>query len=208
MVQIAKLRWLGLSAGLALLVALAVSAGVAAQRCAVQPPSTEVLRPTPNVLVAVKALERLETVAFHMERVLDLTDKQSRLFGMIESEDAVLLVAVANVTAGVDLAKLGPEAITVDPGTRSVHVRLPAAEIFSTALDNEQTYVHTRRTGLLAQRREDLETRARQEAERTLQDAARKAGILAAASKNAQRAVEALLRSLEFQQIEVVAPSN
>jgi hypothetical protein len=43
------------------------------------------VRPTPNVLVAVKDLARLESASFHMERVIDLTDKQSRLFGLIET---------------------------------------------------------------------------------------------------------------------------
>ena len=32
---------------------------------------------------------------FHMERVIDLTEKQSRFFGLVESEDAILLVAVS-----------------------------------------------------------------------------------------------------------------
>jgi hypothetical protein len=59
-----------------------------------------------------------------------------------------------------------------------------------------------------AQRKEDLESRARAEAERALLDAARQAGILRIASRNAQRAVEALLRSLGFEQIEVVTNSR
>jgi hypothetical protein len=164
----------------------------------------DLIRPTPNVLVAVQALARLETVSFHMERVMDLSDKQSRMFGLIESEDALLLVAVANVTAGVDLTKMRMDAVEVDHALRKVRIVLPKAEVFSTTLDNEHTYVHTRRTGLMAQRKEDLEARARVEAERALLEAARSAGILQAASKNAQRSVESLLRSLEFQQIEVI----
>jgi hypothetical protein len=165
--------------------------------------SVTVLRGTSNVLVAVRALARLESVSYHMERIIDLSDKQSRLFGLVESEDALLLVAVANVTAGVDLQKLGPDDIEVDPATSSVRIRLPSPEILSSALDNQATYVHTRKTGLLARRSEDLESRARAEAERALIDAARQTGILEAASRNAQRAVEALLRSLGFERIVV-----
>ncbi len=198
------------------LVALALTAGAAsmltwglARRIAFQVPTaassvTEV-RPTASVLLAVQALARLESVSFHMERVLDLSDKQSRLFGLIESEDALLLVAVANVTAGIDLGKLSQTDVVVDAAKRRVFVRLPQAEIFMTALDNEHTYVHSRRTGLMAQRKEDLESKARTEAERTLLEAARQAGILPAASNNARRAVEALLRSLGFEWVEVVA---
>lgn len=166
--------------------------------------STIEVRTAPSVLVAVRALARLESVSYHMERVLDLSDKQARLFGLIESEDALLLVAVANVTAGVDLGKLGADDVVVDAGRRHVVVRLPAAEVFSAALDNEHSYVHSRRTGIMAQRKEDLESRARAVAEKTLLDAALQAGILVDASNNAQRAVEAMLRSLGFEQIEVV----
>ena len=102
--------------------------------------------------------------------------------GLIESEDALLLVAVANVTAGVDLQKLTADDIDVDKVSGRVRIQLPAPEILSAALDNEHTYVHTRRTGLLAQRKEDLETRARVEAERALIEAARQTWILEVAA--------------------------
>jgi hypothetical protein len=165
--------------------------------------SVTIVQPTPNVLVAVKDLARLESASFHMERVIDLTDKQSMLFGLVQSEDAILLVAVANVSAGVDLQKLSANDITVDTAKKSVKLRLPAPEVFHAELDNDKTYVHTRHTGALATRKENLETRARQEAERSLTDAALQAGILARASENAKRAVEALVRGLGYQQVEV-----
>lgn len=196
---ITRFKWVSL--GVAMLLAFGV--GWALRSHAESPTSSVVVRPMPNVLTAVRALARLESVSYHMERIIDLSDKQSRLFGLIESEDALLLVAAANVTAGVDLDKLEPTAIHVDQGTRQVRVQLPAPEIFSIALDNEHTYVHTRRTGLMAQRKEDLESRARTEAERALLEAARQAGILSSAAKNAQRAVESLLHSLDFTQVEV-----
>src|SRR5690348_6161169 len=48
---------------------------------------------TPAVVGAVRSLARLESVSFHMERVIDVRDRQAHLFGLFESEDAVLLVA-------------------------------------------------------------------------------------------------------------------
>lgn len=196
---------LGLVLGVGVVVAVAST--IASRFTYALPPvssSVTVMRSSPDVLVAVRALARLESVSYHMERIIDLSDKQSRLFGLIESEDALLLVAVANVTAGVDLQKLTAGDLEVDKAARKVRIKLPPSEILSAALDNEHTYVHTRRTGLLAQRKEDLETRARVEAERALIEAARQTGILTVASRNAQRTVEALLRSLGFMQIEVV----
>ena len=116
---------------------------------------------------------------------------------------AILLVAVADVTAGVDLAKLAEGDVQVDTKLRRARIVLPAAEIFHAALDNERTYVHTRRTGLLARRQEALEARARSEAERALLDAAREAGILPRAEESARRAVERLVRSLGYDSVEV-----
>ena len=165
--------------------------------------SVVVVRPTPNVLIAVRDLARLESASFHMERVIDLTDKQSQLFGLLQTEDAILLVAVANVSAGVDLQKLTARDVTADPEKKSVKITLPAPELFHAELDNSKTYVHTRHTGALATRQENLETRARQEAERSLVDAALQAGLLNRASDNAKHAVEGLARGLGYEQLDV-----
>ncbi|HEX6273509.1 MAG TPA: DUF4230 domain-containing protein [Polyangiaceae bacterium] len=162
-----------------------------------------VVRPTPGVLAKIQDMKRLESVSFHMERVIDLSEKQSQIFGLVQTEDAILLVAAADVRAGVDLAKLGPDDVKVNLDARSATIALPPAEILGAALDSDKTYVHTRKTGVLAQRRENLETRARQEAERTLVEAAREAGILARAEENATRVVGELVRSLGYAEVSV-----
>jgi hypothetical protein len=135
-----------------------------------------VVRPTPDVLLAVRDLARLESASFHMERVIDLSDKQSKLWGIITTEDAILLVAVAEISAGIDLQKLTAADVVVDPARRTARIDLPAPEVLHAALDNEKTYVHSRSTGTLADRRENLESRARKEAERTLIESARQLG--------------------------------
>ncbi len=163
--------------------------------------SITVVRPTPDVLVAVKDLARLESASFHIERVIDLTDRQSRLFGLVQTEDAILLVAVADVSAGVDLQKLTTNDVHVDAEKKTATLNLPAPEVFHAELDNSKTYVHTRHTGALATRQENLETRARQEAERTLIDAALQGGLLSRAGDNAKHAVESLVRGLGYEQV-------
>jgi hypothetical protein len=187
-----------------------VGAAIAVKTCSALTPTppplssaVTIVRPTPNVLTRIRDLKRLESVSFHMERVIDLTEKQARLFGLVETEDALLLVAAADVRAGIDLGRLEPGDIEVDVANGRAKIQLPSAEIFGVALDNQRTYVHTRRTGVLAQRQENLETRARQEAERTLADAAREAGILPRAEDNAARLVGELVRSLGYDEVEV-----
>ncbi|UJR86270.1 DUF4230 domain-containing protein [Sandaracinus amylolyticus] len=167
------------------------------------------VRSGPDVVVAVRDLARLESASFHMERVIELTSTQRRVFGLLEAEDSILLVAAADVIAGVDLSELREGDVVVDPETRRVRVTLPPARVLSARLDSERTFVHSRRTDVLAMRREQLESEARREAERTLQASAIEAGILERASTNAERTVEALVRSLGYQDVVVdVRPSG
>jgi hypothetical protein len=198
-------------ASMALLVLLGSCVGGAVLRWvamiltpAPQVPSEVVeVRPTPSVVVAVRDLARLESASYHVERVIDLSSRQRRLFGLVEAEDSILLVAAADVVAGVDLSEIADEDVRVSEDGRQVTVVLPAVRVLSARLDNDRTYVHHRETDLLARRRENLETDARREAERTLEDAALEAGILERAQRNAAATVEALLRSLGFRHIDV-----
>jgi len=197
-------------ASIATLAILAASIGGGAASClgrVLFPPAqladVTIVRPTPQVIVAVRDLARLEAAQYHLERVIDLREQQSRFFGLVESEDAILLVAAGDVTAGVDLTLLRDGDVIVDPVKGEATILLPPAQVLSTRLDNERTYVHTRRTDVLAQRRENLETRARQEAERTLQQAAVEGGVLARAQRNAERTVETLVRSLGYTKVSV-----
>jgi hypothetical protein len=170
----------------------------------VAPPEVvSVLRPTPTVVTSMRQLALLQTVSFHLERVIDLRDRQNHVFGMVQAEDALLLVAAGDVTAGVDLAGMRDSDVVIDPQAKSVKVLLPPAQVLAATLDNSATYVHTRRTDALAKRQETLETRARQEAESTLRDAALAGGILQRAREGAERTVGTLLRSFGFEVVEI-----
>lgn len=190
--------------GLVLLALLVGVVGLGVERLAqrtVVAEARSVVRPTPSVIVAVRDLARLETAEMRVERVIDLSDRQERVFGLVKVQDAILLVAAADVVAGVDLGELRDEDVVVEPGGRRVRFTLPQPRVLSARLDTDHTYVHTRQTDTLARRREDLETRARQEAERSMEAAALEAGILERARTNAGRTVEALARSLGYERV-------
>jgi hypothetical protein len=165
------------------------------------PAETLVVRPGTDVVVAVRDLARLESTSYHMERVIDLTARQRRIFGLVEAEDSILLVAAADITAGVDLSEMEDGDVTIDLETRTATITLPPVRVLDSSLDNDRTYVHHRQTDLLARRRESLETEARQEAERTLERAAIQSGILDRARANASRTIEALVRSLGYRHV-------
>jgi hypothetical protein len=163
------------------------------------------LRSGPSVVVAVRDLARLQSVEYHVERVIDLRDRQSLLFGLIRTQDAILFVAVGQVTAGVDLNELGERDVVVDRERGAAVITLPPARVQAVRLDNERSWVYARVTDALARRREDLETRARREAERTLEQAALDAGILQRARTNAEHTVAALVRSLGYTTVTVTS---
>jgi hypothetical protein len=148
--------------------------------------------PTPTLLVATKDLSRLQTSELHVEKVVDLTDKQEALFGMVQGTDNVLLVAVGEVAIGVDLGKLADGDVTLDPKSKAAHFRLPAPEIFSSRLDENATYVYSRQTSMFAKRNEQLETRARQEAQNTI----RKQADTEESKSRAKGQAEKILRQL------------
>lgn len=203
-----RARWLwGALAGVGML-----AAGVGAYEWAKAPPrpllppmSTEVVvvRPAPNVLVAVRDLQRLESAELHFERVIDARNEETHLFGLVHAEDALLLVAAGDVVAGVDLSELREGDVEVDWTHKSAKVTLPPAKVFSSRLDNAKTYVHSRSVDTLAHRKESLESEARATAEKELAKAATDAGILDRANGNAARTVENLVRALGFERVEV-----
>jgi hypothetical protein len=146
----------------------------------------------------VRALARLETIQYTVERVITAETGQGPLgflFG-----DRLLLVAHGTVIAGVDLGRLQPSDIEFDDLGR-VYIALPPSEIFVAALDNDKSYVYDRDTGLLTRGNIQLEAEARRVAEAAIRDTALEDGILEQARVNAESYLYGLLRSLDFTDI-------
>jgi len=190
------------------LVLIAVGLGALLGRCSRPAPpkpaaSVTVVRGTPSVVTAIRELSNIEGARFHIEKVIDLTEKQSHFFDLVHAKDAILLVAAGDVTAGVDLSALGDSDVKIDRDKGTASITLPPAKILSHRLDNEHTYVHSRETDLLAERKQNLETRARQEAEKSIVEAAKKSRILPIAEASVKRTVESLVHSLGYPNVSV-----
>jgi Protein of unknown function (DUF4230) len=162
------------------------------------------VRATPGVVAAIRDMSRLDTTSFHIEKVIEARDQQSRLWGLLQPKDAILLVAVGDVVAGVDLSKLREEDVRIDPGTHAVRIVLPAPEVLSSSLDERATHVVVRVTDVLAERNEQLEGEARRQAEQEMREAAVAAGILERSRASADRTLRALLRSLGYDDVAIV----
>lgn len=114
--------------------------------------------------------------------------------------ESVLLIATGEVRAGVDLDELQQGDVSVEEGL--VTIDLPEPKILSSALDEEETRVYARDQGLLDfSLDEDLETEARREAVRRLEDSARDNGILDQAEENAETSLRAFIQSLGFEEV-------
>lgn len=159
--------------------------------------------PTPRVTITeIRSLGRLETVQFLLQTVIDLADEPSSVWEQILGTDKLLLVAGGEVVAGYDLSKIQKDDITV----RGDHVTivLPPPEIFYSRVDNEETFVYERKSGLFRKPDKDLEGEARRLAEQAMIDRALKGEILRRAQVNGRLQIEALLRSLGFSDILII----
>jgi len=164
----------------------------------------EVLHPTPTILPdpvtivhEIRSLARLETIKFSLEKIITAEIHQGAFDWLIG--DRLIFVAHGEVIAGIDLNKLSPEDLEVKNGV--LYVTLPEVEIFITALDNEQSYVYDRDTGLFTHGEVNLETEARRAAEFEIEKSALEDGILDLAEQNAISFLDRLFRDLGYPEV-------
>ena len=155
---------------------------------------------SPTVVERIRQLSRLESVVYSLDKIVE-GQRQSSYIPDFLVGDKLILVAHGEVIAGVDLQQLKPTDVSVSGD--SVHVKLPAAQVFTTRIDNARTKVFSRSTGLLVNPDVNLESQVRQAAEQQMTQAALDDGILMRAHGNAQAAVSALLYGLGFHKVAV-----
>ncbi len=155
---------------------------------------------TATVLQQVQTLSQLVTVKYVLEKVVVLEVPANNFIGKaVGSEDRVLLLAHGNVKAGIDLERLKPEDLQVTG--KKIAIRLPPAQITDASLDEQQTKVIDRSTGLFTTFNKDLEQTARLNAIDDLRRAARSGGILKDADERAQAQLVNLLQRMGFEEV-------
>jgi hypothetical protein len=145
-----------------------------------------------TVVRSLRDIARLETTSLHVEKVIDVKDRQERLHGLLQGEDALLFVASGEVVVGVDLGKLRDEDVRFDEATKTATVTLPEPEVFSARFDELRSYVHSRDTDIVAKRNEQLESVARREAIAAFEAAGRDKDVTARAKQQAEKELRAL----------------
>jgi hypothetical protein len=164
----------------------------------------QVLHPTPTIIPdpvtiihEIRSLARLETIKYSLEKIITAETRQGVFEWLVG--DRLLFVAHGEVIAGIDLNKLDPESLEVRNGV--LYVQLPDPEIFVVAIDNQQSYVYDRDTGIFTHGEVDLETEARRAAEIEIENSAKEDGILELAAQNAESYLDRLFRELGFPEV-------
>lgn len=162
------------------------------------------LHPTPTVipdpvtiLHDIQAVAKLETIHYSVEKVVTAEMNQGLLGPLFG--DRLLFVAHGTVIAGIDMSKITEADMWLEGEV--LNVRLPQAEVLVATLDNDQSYVYDRETGLLTQGDPNLETTARQVAEQEILQAALEDGILNQARVNAELYLVKFFNALGYKNV-------
>lgn len=157
------------------------------------------------VITQVQSLSRLETASFTIDKIIEAGTEYNKLNQLLFG-DKLLLVAHGEVIAGYDLSKIKPEDFS---GTgKSISIKLPAPEIFTVRLDNEQTRVFDRDQGLFTKGNLNLEAEARQQAEQSIREAACEGKILETAEKNVKIQLETIFKAAGFDAVTIIPAST
>lgn len=154
------------------------------------------------VVTRIRGLNRLETATMHVVHVGTISQSYDFVPNAMAG-DSLTFMATGDVIAGVDLALMKPADLRRD-SDGTVFVRLPPAQVLVTRIDNRESRVISRKTGLLRRADPNLETRARQYAEGGVRNEAIKRGILTLATTNAQSRLAELLHGAGISRVEFV----
>src|SRR6266550_4429066 len=151
------------------------------------------------VVTRVRALNRLETASMRVVHVSTITQSFELIPNAIAG-DELTFFAAGDVIAGVDLGQIHDGDVRREPDGTIV-MRLPPPQVLMTRLDNRESRVISRKTGLLRRADINLESRARQYAEGGIRGEAVRRGILPMASQNAETKLAGFVHALGFAKV-------
>jgi len=151
------------------------------------------------LVTQVRELSRLETAAMRVMHVSTITQTYKMVPDALGGDELTFL-ATGDVIAGIDLALLQPRDVWREPDGTIV-LRLPPSQILVSRVDNKESRVMSRKTGMLRRADMNLESRARQHAEQAIRNEAVRKGILQMASQNGEKKLADFLHTLGAQKV-------
>ena len=152
-----------------------------------------------SVVTRVRSLARLETASMHVVNVSTMRQGYNLLPDKLAG-DEITLFASGDVIAGIDLSTIQQHDVWREPDGTLV-MRLPASQLLVSRLDNRETRVVNRRTGIFRSADQGLEGRARQYAEQQIRNEAVRKNILGMAQEGAEAKLAPLLHTLGFTKV-------
>ena len=150
-------------------------------------------------LEGIQKLDQLDTVRMTQSVVVTKETGGTELRRFLAGEE-VILVAVGDVEAGVNLSDLTEQDVQVEEN--AVTLNMPEPGISSVALDEEETRLYDRDQGILRLRPDEtLVEEARQEAQDELEATARQNDIRATAERNAEDTIRTFLTTLGYENV-------
>jgi len=144
----------------------------------------------PSILTQVRQLNQLASVQYTVQKVVAIREQKQPV-----GSESILLILQASVEAGIDLAALRPEDVSVG-SNGGIVIRLPHAQILHVSVDEKQTKVWDRQktwwTPWIPYSL-DLEQRARVAGLEEAKQAGLEMGILRQAESNAMTSIRGLL---------------
>ena len=151
------------------------------------------------LVTQVRELSRLETASMRVIHVATTTQSYELVPNALAG-DQLTFLAAGDVIAGIDLSLVQQKDVWREPdGT--VVMRLPRSQILVSRIDNRESKVINRKTGLLRKSDVHLEARARQTAEQGIRNEAMKKGILKLADQNAEAKLAQFLHAVGVQRV-------
>lgn len=157
-----------------------------------------------TVVLGIRELNELATVEQTIQAIV-IEEENERIFSQPLPEfltgEKLLLVAVGEVEAGVDLDELDRDDVRVVGKT--VTIDLPQARILDSSLSEEDTSLYDRDRGLLKPGGNDeLIEEARRDALDEIQEEAKNNDILEQAQNNAEDSIRTLVTSLGYDEVQ------
>ncbi|HEX9162422.1 MAG TPA: DUF4230 domain-containing protein [Thermoanaerobaculia bacterium] len=152
-----------------------------------------------TLVTEVRNLNRLETASMRVVHVATITQTYQMVPDALGG-DQITFLAAGDVIAGVDMS-LFKQSDVRSEADGTVVLRLPPAQVLVTRVDNRESHVIARKTGLFRRADMNLESRVRQHAEQEIRNEALRKGILNLASQNAQARIAEFVHTLGFTKV-------
>lgn len=155
-----------------------------------------------TLVTRVRELNRLETASMHITHISTTTQTYEMVPDAFAG-DQLTFLAAGDVIAGVDLSLLKREDVWRQPDGTLV-MRMPPSQVLVSRVDNRESRVISRKTGILRRADINLESRARQRAEQEIRNEAMRKGILDLASHNAEAKLAEFMHTVGFKKVTFV----